>query len=120
MANILLIEDDTALQDAYSFILKSEEHTVTSAYNGDEGLKCTKNNTYDLILLDIHMPVMDGWEFLRRYSAHRESKTKVIIFSNMVEPDTQKQATEYGVYRSVLKSSMTPHDMIKLVRAALK
>ena len=38
MATILLIEDDTALQEAYSFLLSTEDHVVTSAYNGQEGI----------------------------------------------------------------------------------
>lgn len=116
MARILIVEDDTPLQEAYGFILKTEGHIVTSAYNGLEGIELASKHAYDLILLDIHMPIMDGWEFLRRYQPLKTSSTKVIVFSNMVEPDLQKQATALGAYKSILKSSMTPSSMLALVR----
>ena len=115
MANILIIEDDAPLQEAYSFILKADGHDITSAYNGKEGLALATADVYDIILLDLHMPVMDGWEFLKAYQPHLTPQTKIILFSNMVEQDTQKQAKELGVYRSILKSSMTPSAMLALI-----
>jgi CheY-like chemotaxis protein len=119
VARILIIEDDATLQDAYSFILKSGGHKITSALNGKEGLALVKKATYDIVLLDLHMPVMDGWEFLKLYQPFRTPKTKVIVFSNMVEPDTNKQAEALGAYSSVLKSSMTPGAMLTLIQNTL-
>lgn len=119
MATILIIEDDTPLQEAYSFILKTAGHNVVSALNGKEGLERTKKTVFDIILLDIHMPVMNGWEFLEKFQANKPPTTKIIVFSNMVEPDIQKQADSLGVYRSVLKSSMTPSEMLHLVSDTL-
>lgn len=116
MANILVIEDDASLQEAYSFILKTDGHKVASAYNGKEGLSLVRKNTYDLILLDIHMPVMDGWEFLEKYNKLRRQSTKIIVFSNMIEPETKKQASDLGAHQSVLKSSMTPSGMLELIK----
>ena len=114
MAAILLIEDDPTLQEAYSFLLQARGHEVTSAYNGEEGLSHATKKSYDLILLDIHMPVMDGWEFLKKYQPKPET-TKIIVFSNMVEPEIEKRATSLGAYRSVLKSSMTPSILMQLI-----
>lgn len=119
MARILIIEDDTPLQEAYSFILKTDGHKVASAYNGREGLDAVAKHPYDIILLDLHMPIMDGWEFLAAYDAPKHTKTKVIVFSNMVEADLQKQAASLGAYRSILKSSMTPTAMLKLIKDTL-
>lgn len=115
MATILIIEDDAPLQEAYSFILKADGHDIYAAYNGKEGLELVKQRSFDVILLDLHMPVMDGWKFLEHYQTIKDPRTKIILFSNMVEPDTQKQAKKYGVYRSILKSSMTPSAMVSLV-----
>jgi two-component system chemotaxis response regulator CheY len=116
VANILIIEDDIPLQEAYSFILKTEGHHVTSAFNGKEGYDLAAKTIYELILLDLHMPVMNGWEFLEKYSPEKSDDTKIIVFSNMVEPDLQKQAETLGAYRSILKSSMTPSSMLTLVK----
>ena len=119
MANILVIEDDVPLQEAYSFILKTDGHRVTSAYNGKEGLALAEKHTYDVILLDIHMPIMDGWQFMKKYNKlSPSSKTKIIFFSNMIEPETKKQAAALGAYQSVLKSSMTPAGMLELIKEA--
>jgi CheY-like chemotaxis protein len=116
MAHILIIEDDAPLQEAYSFILKADGHVIASAYNGKEGLELATNNHYDIILLDLHMPIMDGWDFLKAFKSHASPDTKIILFSNMVEKDTHKQAEELGVYQSILKSSMTPSAMLSLIK----
>lgn len=116
MANILIIEDDAPLQEAYSFILKADGHDTTSAFNGKEGLALATRHVYDIILLDLHMPVMDGWGFLEAYQPHLAPGTKIILFSNMVEPATHKRAEKLGVHRSILKSSMTPTAMLSLIK----
>lgn len=120
MADILVIEDDSTLQEAYSFILKTAGHKVTSAYNGEEGLAAAGKTDFDVILLDILMPVMNGLQFLEKYHAQRPPATKIIVFSNMVEPDIQKKAAQFGAYRCVLKSSMTPGGMLSLIKEALE
>jgi two-component system chemotaxis response regulator CheY len=111
-----LIEDDIPLQEAYGFILRASGHNVASALNGKEGLTQARKSVYDIILLDVHMPIMDGWDFLRAYQADKPDVTKIIVFSNMVEPDLERAAAELGADRSVLKSSMTPSSMLSLIR----
>ena len=120
MATILLIEDDTALQEAYSFLLSTEDHVVTSAYNGQEGIDKAKQQTYDIILLDIHMPIMDGLEFLEAFQSIRPSATKIIVFSNMVEPEIESEALKLGADACILKSSMTPTSMLSVVQENLE
>ena len=117
MANILIIEDDAALQEAYSFMLDVAGHSVTSAYNGEEGLTHVNRATHDIILLDIHMPVMNGLEFLERFKPDRPTSTKIIVFSNMVEPEIEKQALSLGADQCVLKSSTTPTGILALITA---
>lgn len=120
MAHMLIIEDDLTLQEAYSFILTAKGHDVTSAYDGKQGLSAVKKHSYDVILLDVHMPVMDGLEFLAHYQPNLPEKTKVVLFSNMVEPDINKRAMALGAYKCVLKSSMTPSTMLELISSALR
>ena len=115
MAHILIVEDDTALQEAYSFILRTSGHVVKSAFNGAEGLAHALKECFDIILLDIHMPVMDGFEFLENYKDSCPPDTKVIVFSNMVEPEVEKRAVGLGAHRCILKSSMTPAGMLGLI-----
>jgi CheY-like chemotaxis protein len=116
MANILLIEDDPALQEAYRFILEVDGHTVTSAYNGEEGFTSTQGASYDIILLDIHMPIMNGIEFLEKFKSVRPESTKIIVFSNMVEPEVEKQALKLGADQCILKSTATPTSILEVVK----
>lgn len=120
MANILIIEDDPTLQEAYGFVLSTAGHGVEAAYNGKEGLALATSKTFDLILLDIHMPVMNGWEFLEAYKKAKTKCPKIIVFSNMVEPEFHKQAKSLGADRCILKSSMTPKEMIELIEKETK
>lgn len=119
MATILLIEDDAALQEAYSFLLSTEDHIVASAYNGQEGLTKAKLQAYDIILLDMHMPIMGGLEFLEAFQPIRPAATKIIVFSNMVEPEIESQARNLGADACILKSSMTPTAMLDIVQQYL-
>ena len=116
MANVLVIEDDVALQEAYSFMLEMGGHLVTSAYNGQEGIAKVKSHVYDVILLDIHMPVMNGIEFLETFMATRPERTKIIVFSNMIEPEIENQALELGANICILKSSATPSSMLASIK----
>lgn len=115
MTKVLIIEDDITLQEAYSFILKTGGLDVRSAFNGAEGLNIATAEIFDTILLDIHMPVMDGIEFLKRYQAHKPSDTKVIVFSNMVEPEIERKALLLGADQCILKASTTPAMILQLV-----
>jgi CheY-like chemotaxis protein len=115
MADILIVEDDAALQEAYHFILKRGGHAVRSAYNGSEGLERVQRHSFDIILLDIHMPVMNGIEFLRTYQPTKPPGTRIIVFSNMMDSDTEQLVTRLGAYQCILKSSMTPAQMLQLI-----
>lgn len=117
MANILIIEDDAALQEAYSFMLDVDGHSVSAAYNGEEGLAKAKQATYDIILLDIHMPIMNGIEFLEQFAPIRPQATKIIIFSNMVEPEIEQQALMLGADLCILKSSATPSSILASIKS---
>lgn len=62
MFRILIVEDNENLQKLYSAILKSNGYTTLSAYNGEEALKVLEKQHVDLMILDVMMPVMDGYE----------------------------------------------------------
>lgn len=120
MALILMIEDEAALQEAYTFLLNSQGHTVHSAYNGKEGLERVRTHTYDLIILDINMPVMGGLEFLRRFGKKNAKDTAVMVFSNVVDKGVEQEALHNGAESVVLKSSVTPREFIDLIEKKLQ
>ena len=62
---ILLVDDERALTDAIAVILKQNKYSVDCAYDGEEGLDYALTDIYDLIVLDVMMPKMDGFSVLK-------------------------------------------------------
>lgn len=118
---ILIVEDDTALNDAYMMILSSAAYDVQSVYNGREALVAIESFTPDLILLDLRMPKMGGLEFLKAANmTERFPRTKIIVFSNY---DVQRDIDEsfsHGATKYVLKSWASPKELLKLVSDVLE
>lgn len=82
---ILIIEDDRNLQEALRLKLISRDWEVFQAFNGQEGLDKLSQEVVDVVLLDIAMPVMNGFEMLKHLRAdHKLGKYKIIIISNSI------------------------------------
>lgn len=118
---ILLVEDDAMIREAFSIVLQlSGEYEVTTAENGQVAITLCTEDTYDLILLDIMMPVLDGPGFLKEYATRwPDVATKVVIMSNLSSGSELSIARDYGVDRSVLKSSLTPGQLLAVVADVL-
>ncbi|MEO6761735.1 MAG: response regulator [Candidatus Saccharimonadales bacterium] len=118
--NVLIVEDETALNQAYTTILKSRNIKVESSYNGLEALEKVADHRPDVILLDLRMPKMNGLEFLKEFSKTKQaSQTKVIIFSNYDEQKEIDEAFSLGANRYMLKSWTSPSELIKLIESSL-
>jgi CheY-like chemotaxis protein len=102
-ARILLVDDEPSIVEILSFALMAEGYAVDAASNGAAALTAVAAASYDLILLDIHMPVMDGWQFLAAYrqlaplprarvivmsaaAAHREQELSEDVVAYIVKP----------------------------------
>lgn len=121
MANILVVEDDKDLNNAYKIILQSEGHTVQTAYNGQEALQKLESFTPDLILLDLLMPIMGGLEFLQHYDlAHDHPEVKVLIFTNMENSPEVREAYDLGVHRCIIKSWTAPQNLARVIADTLE
>ena len=120
MANIFIVEDDKDLNDAYRLILTRENHTVTTAFNGDEALTKLKDIEPDLILLDLLMPVKSGVEFLQEYDAvHKHKDVKILLFTNLEHATEIHEAFRLGADQCVIKAWTAPAGLIKLVNDIL-
>ena len=121
MANILVVEDDKDLNNAYKIILESEGHKVESAFNGQEALKKLKGFEPDLILLDLLMPIMGGLEFLQHYDLqHEHPEVKVLIFTNMENSPEVTEAYDLGAARCIIKSWTAPQNLARVVTDTLE
>jgi signal transduction histidine kinase/DNA-binding response OmpR family regulator len=104
--NALVIEDDPDSRDVMVRLLAREGWEVRSAENGEEGLARVAESAPDLILLDLMMPVMDGFEFLAELRAHAEwRKLPVIVVSAKQLTPEEQQFLEDATQRVVTKGS---------------
>lgn len=92
---VLLIEDDKTVSQNITLILKKEGMVADTAYLGEDGLEFAKLYEYDIILLDLMLPDMEGYDVLRRLrSAHIQ--TPVLILSGLSTPDKKVKGLGYG------------------------
>ncbi|MGB3945421.1 MAG: response regulator [Candidatus Saccharimonadales bacterium] len=120
MANILIVEDDKDLNQAYQMILERDGHEVSTAANGEEALKKATANTPELILLDLLMPIMGGLEFLKKYDLAKHPDVKVLIFTNMENSPEVSEAYNLGAHRCIVKSWTAPQNLTHVINEALK
>lgn len=116
MRKILLVEDDTLLRETYLMILSTQPYVCDYAENGQVALDKCEKTEYDLILLDIMMPVMSGIEFLEHIRANTNIKSKIILMSNLSSGKETEKASALGVDKQILKSSITPSQLISTIR----
>jgi two-component system cell cycle response regulator CtrA len=92
---VLLVEDDSATAKSIELMLKSEGFVVDCTDLGEDGLEIGKLYDYDIMLLDLMLPDIDGYEVLRRLRAARIS-TPVLILSGLAEPDKKIKGLGFG------------------------
>jgi excisionase family DNA binding protein len=95
--SILIVDDDDRLREFVRVNLEMEGYAVREASSAAEGLEALDDEPPDLILLDVMMPEVDGWEMLRRVQErHGVGAIPVIMFSGKVDEDSLKRATSRG------------------------
>ena len=120
MADILIVEDDKDLNNAYTIILKKEGYTVESAFDGQEALDKLITFKPQLILLDLLMPIMGGLEFLKQFNLKAHPDVKVLIFTNMENSPEVTEAYSLGAHRCIIKSWTAPHNLARVITDALE
>ena len=115
---ILLVEDETELRELYEMLLKDAGYDVTSAPDGKKGLEALEQGGFDLVLLDIMLPFIDGLEILERLSDKKETKqpTKtIVLLTNLAQDQTIAKALEFGVRGYMIKSDYNPEQLLQAV-----
>jgi excisionase family DNA binding protein len=109
---ILLVDDDERVRELVRVNLEFEGYTVREAGSADEGLAAIDDAQPDLILLDVMMPQVDGWEMLRRVQElHGVGAIPVVMFSGQVDDRSRDEAAERGAQGFVGK----PFDLQQLI-----
>ena len=116
MKKILLIEDEEIVIDVLREKLKKEGYDVLVAKNGEEGLKLIKELKPDMVLLDVVMPKMGGFEVLEIMSKDEElRKIPVVIISNSGQPVELDRAKALGVKDWLIKTEFDPQEVLDKV-----
>lgn len=119
---ILLIDDDANLRQMYSLILTKAGYEVVTADDGVQGLAQARKGGFNLILLDLMMPNMDGLGFLRGYQDEtpKEPNGPIIILSNAGYNEVAKEAEVLGAVAFLMKAELLPNDLVAEVKKHLE
>jgi DNA-binding response OmpR family regulator len=117
---ILLVDDDDFLLDMYSVKFKEEGFMIDIASSGMDALDKLKKGAYDVILLDIVMPALDGFEVLTRIKKERlADKATIIILSNLGQKEDIERGLALGAQDYVIKAHFTPREVVEKVKQHL-
>ena len=97
---VLHIDDSPQICELYQDMFKIDNHEITSVNEGKEGIELVIKNDYDLILLDMMMPVYSGLDFLRELKTQRPSELKKVVVVSVLEFNKAqtKELLEFGVH----------------------
>jgi excisionase family DNA binding protein len=109
---VLVVDDDEQVREVVRVNLEMEGYAVREAANAEEGLSALEEDAPDLILLDVMMPQVDGWEMLRRVQErHGIGSIPVVMFSGKLDEGASAEAAERGAQGFVGK----PFDLRSLI-----
>jgi excisionase family DNA binding protein len=109
---VLIVDDDPRIREFVRVNLEMDGFAVREAGSADEGLAALEDEPPDLILLDVMMPKVDGWEMLQRVrERHGVDSIQVIMFSGQVEHDGTDQA-EAGGAQAFVGKPFNPQDLV--------
>lgn len=118
---ILLIEDDQEMREFYADFLAQNGYLVDTAADGEEGWTKFSSGNYDLLLLDIMLPKLDGLGFLER--RQKDAKLKLcptVILTNLGQDEVLKKCFALGVKYYILKAETTPNQVLPVLAKALE
>jgi excisionase family DNA binding protein len=116
---ILIVDDDPRLREFVRVNLEMEGYTVREAGSAEEGLAALEEEPPDLILLDVMMPQVDGWEMLRRVQErHGVGSIPVVMFSGKVEEEEMRSAAARGA-QGFIGKPFNPQQLIESTKQLL-
>lgn len=116
MKKILVVEDDSFIASAYRVKLEKSGFETKIVYDGKEALEALNMFTPDLILLDVVMPVMDGFSFLKEIKKDDKfNSIPVIVTSNLGQKEDIENAKDLGADDYVVKSDLSMDNLLKKI-----
>jgi len=118
---IVIAEDEPILIEMYKLYFERTGYEVLKAGNGRECINFVKKEKPDIILLDILMPKLDGWEVLKQLKTDPETKQiPILVFSNLGQTQEIQKGLDLGANDYVIKSNVTPKELLEKVEGMIK
>jgi len=120
LKKILIVEDDPEMRNFYRDYLAAI-YDVDAAENGEEGLDKLSKNHYDLVMLDVMMPQVDGLTFLKRKNQIPNiEKVPVVMLTNLGNDEIIKQCFELGAKSYIFKAETTPDKILPTLKQVIE
>jgi CheY-like chemotaxis protein len=120
MPKVLLVEDDNNLREIFQMRLQAEGYTTVVAADGEEGLVMAMKERPDLVIADVMMPKLSGFEMVESLRAAPETKSiKVIMMTALGQAEDQARGEKLGVVKYLVKSQVTLEDFARVVKETL-
>jgi two-component system phosphate regulon response regulator PhoB/two-component system alkaline phosphatase synthesis response regulator PhoP len=120
MPKILIVEDDKFLRDLLSRKLQEEKFEIVTAIDGEEGIKKTNEEKPDMVLLDLILPSINGFEVLKKVKENpKTSAIPVIILSNLGQREDVERALNGGAKDYLIKANFTLDEILEKIKKYL-
>ena len=118
---VLVVYDDLYIRELYEEVLRDEGFTVESAVDGEEGLKKLQQGGYDLVLLDVMMPKLDGLGVLDGLQKNppKEKNGAIVLLTNLGHDPIIKDALSKGAASYLIKADLTPDQLVEKLKSFL-
>jgi two-component system cell cycle response regulator DivK len=114
---ILLVEDDDDTRRTYSVMLRQAGFLVVEAADGSDAVRCALEDSPDLILMDMNLPALDGWEAARRIRSDAQAgSTPLLAFSALID-STADLRRESALFDGFIAKPVTPGELVRRVAA---
>lgn len=120
MSKVMIVEDDDSLREIYGIRLTAEGYTVVSAHDGEEALAVAVRERPDLVISDVMMPKISGFDMLDILRSTPETQNiKVIMMTALSSDDQRERGESLGADRYLVKSQVGIEDVINVVHEVL-
>ena len=119
--SVLIVEDDKFLRDLLVLKLKKEGFKVFEAVDGEDGLAKTRGEKPNIIILDLIIPVLDGFAFLEALKKDQSIEMiPVIVLSNLGQREDIDRAKSLGARDYMIKAQLTPIEVVERIKSVLR
>lgn len=119
MTTILAVDDSASMRDMVSYTLQSAGYDVVSACDGQEALDIARDRSFDLVLTDVHMPVMDGLTLVRELRLLPIAKyTPILVLTTETSPEKKREGKTAGATGWIVKP-FNPEQLIATIKKVI-